>query len=169
MPTATKTRKARKPGANYKSREQLAELYAEATDGLDAVDVEAKAIRWLGRYSVRNSILILAQDPAATDVEGFKNWVKRGRVVRKGETSHIYILSPAGTEDAEVAKAEGRKPRQFFKPAALFTIEQTDLIEGATETPADEPVATEPAEVETVEAPAPPASHLDQALAILRG
>jgi DNA primase len=60
-----------------------------------------------GRYGFTNTLLIPAQRPAATDVCSYDDWLKRGRQVRRGETS-IRILSRSG------------------RPRPVFDIEQAD-------------------------------------------
>ncbi len=47
----------------------------------------------LSRYSWRNTLLVLAQKPAATQVAGYQAWRDLGRQVRRGERG-IAILAP---------------------------------------------------------------------------
>lgn len=60
-----------------------------------------------GRYGFTNTLLIPAQRPAATDVRSYDDWLRRGRQVRRGESS-IRILSRSG------------------RPRPVFDVEQTD-------------------------------------------
>ncbi|GAA0241346.1 hypothetical protein GCM10009527_042430 [Actinomadura nitritigenes] len=74
-----------------------------------------------GRYGFTNTLLIPAQRPTATDVRSYDDWLKRGRQVRRGESS-IRILSRSG------------------KPRPVFDVEQTDGA--ALEEAAPVPTAT---------------------------
>ncbi|HEY6250392.1 MAG TPA: ArdC family protein [Candidatus Angelobacter sp.] len=46
-------------------------------------------------YSARNVLLIAAQRPTATHIEGIRSWNELGRFVRPGEKG-IFIFAPAG-------------------------------------------------------------------------
>ncbi|MEU4095969.1 ArdC-like ssDNA-binding domain-containing protein [Streptomyces sp. NPDC026673] len=92
------------------------------------------------RYSFRNMLLILSQCPHATQVEGFREWIKRGRAVRKGERA-LWILAPMtrrviGAETAAdngqaAPAAEGSEERRvFFAPVKVFDISQTYRLDG---------------------------------------
>ncbi len=68
-------------------------------------------------YSARNALLIAAQFPSATHLEGVRSWNELGRFVRPGEKG-IYILAPMlGTQPAAPAKTDGKpKSRKQQKP-----------------------------------------------------
>jgi len=71
------------------------------------------------RYSARNVLLIAAQRPAATHVEGIRSWNELGRFVRPGEKG-IFIFAPAvGFKNKKDSKAEdsGKKPAKGKKAA----------------------------------------------------
>ncbi|MBC6451354.1 ImmA/IrrE family metallo-endopeptidase [Actinokineospora sp. HBU206404] len=53
--------------------------------------IESRA--WLRRYSLSNLLMILAQNPHATDVRPLREWNRHGRHVRKGEHG-IRIWAP---------------------------------------------------------------------------
>ena len=91
-------------------------------------------------YSLNNLLLILAQNPDATLVAGFRQWQAKGRQVRKGEKS-IKILGyrEKKTEtaaDDETSTEEGRVVR-YFPTVSVFDIAQTDPVEGAVPLPSD--------------------------------
>lgn len=94
-------------------------------------------------YSLNNLLLILAQDPDASMVAGFRQWQARGRQVRKGEKS-IKIFGfrekkVTGTEEDTDAALDviGTDERviRIFPILSVFDIAQTDPIEGADEMP----------------------------------
>jgi len=123
----------------------LRDRLAEWQEGADPALIAAALARFDG-YSERNAMLIAMQYPDATDVDGFRAWLDRGRCVRKrppdvapGEWG-IKILAPAGsyrengdapvTEFSEPEPAEAgedsARSRQRFKIAYVFDISQTD-------------------------------------------
>ncbi len=84
------------------------------------------------KYSWTNSLLIAAQRPAATQVAGFRAWLRFGRHVRKGEKG-IVILAPIlskhraekGDEPQDEARAVSSR-LAGFRSAYVFDIAQTD-------------------------------------------
>lgn len=127
MTTAKTSRKrkataARRAKARAKTKalvERSNELLASYTDA----ELETHpAAATFARYSVRNQLLIWSQNPDATDVAGFHEWKKRGRMVRKGEHG-IQILAPVPyvveREDGETEQ------RMSFKTATVFDVSQT--------------------------------------------
>ena len=101
------------------------------------------------KYSLANQMLIFAQRPDATCVQGYRAWNKAGYQVRKGEHG-IAIYAPmlftkrpdapdaddSGTTDESAARRLG------YRVAYVFDIAQVDAIAGAdaaavTATPAD--------------------------------
>lgn len=87
----------------------------------------------LGRYSIRNQILIGMQAPHAADVAGYVEWQTRGRQVRAGETG-IMIWAPVTRADED--SDEGARKMCGVRVAAVFDISQTDPIEGRPFKPA---------------------------------
>lgn len=85
------------------------------------------------QYSFSNVQLIMAQQPDATKVAGYRTWEKLGRQVRKYEKG-IWILAPRffkpKTDEAVTAtEADDNKAdeaRIYFKAVSVFAIEQTD-------------------------------------------
>lgn len=98
----------------------------------------AQRSRIMRRYSFRNSALIFAQCPHATDVRGYTEWKKRGRQVRKGERG-IRILAPntitPRDENGEPEKDERGNEKRItvFKPISVFDISQTERADGTQE------------------------------------
>ena len=87
---------------------------------------EADRVPSLDRYSLGNQLLIAYQFPMATDVAGFRAWLKRGRRVRKGERG-IAILAPTFVNRVDGDGTEAA--RRFYRTVHVFDISQTDLID----------------------------------------
>lgn len=115
------------------------------TDPATWQQVIERASSNVGRYSLRNQLLVGAQCPGATDVRGYSDWVAGGRQVRKGETG-IMIFGPVTkkvVKDGETGKeraAEKGEDGATVKMAGLkilsvFDRAQTDAIEGKEEKP----------------------------------
>lgn len=97
------------------------------------------------KYSLSNQLLIFAQRPNATQVQGYRAWNKAGYQVRKGEKG-IAINAPmlfAKRRDADDPDTTdlSAAPRLGYRVAYVFDIAQVDAISG-----------TEPAAVETATA-----------------
>lgn len=114
------------------------DLVAMSSEKLDAMSDDMKenyvVPDSLARYSLRNLILIGMQYPSATDVAGFKQWVKRGRRVRKGERG-IAILAPSSRVKRDKATGEpvldsdGNEQRvHWYRTVYVFDIAQTDEL-----------------------------------------
>lgn len=87
--------------------------------------------RWLGvrrhfhRYSLHNQVLIAFQMPGATRVAGFRQWLKLGYAVQKGEHG-ISIWAPCPPskrklrEWREAGADPETRPRTFFRLVRVF-------------------------------------------------
>jgi len=75
--------------------------------------------------SLKNTCLVLFQNPKATVVGGFKQWLKAGRCVNKGEHA-LNICFPCATkkENEEGEEEEG----MYFRFGNVFDISQTSEI-----------------------------------------
>jgi antirestriction protein ArdC len=92
-------------------------------------------------YSLNNILLILAQNPEATMVAGFRLWQAKGRQVRRGEKA-IRIFGYREKEndrddDTDEATGDGNRVVRYFPMLSVFDITQTDPIEGADPLPED--------------------------------
>jgi hypothetical protein len=68
-------------------------------------------------YSARNVLLIAAQRPKATHLEGVRSWNELGRFVRPGEKG-IFIFAPTvGVKRNRTEPAESKKPAKGKRPA----------------------------------------------------
>jgi antirestriction protein ArdC len=122
-------------------RQQLSE-WEQSADPEEVARVVAHFTGYGRGYSERNAKLIAAQHPAATDVAGFREWMLRGRVVRKGEHG-IKILAPSKYGRAEAGKAgDGESTRADrnddsgeddvrFVFVTVFDISQTEPLNDA--------------------------------------
>lgn len=102
-----------------------------------------------------NTMLLIMQLPSVTMVGGFRQWLKHGRAVRKGEHGAM-IWVPIGKQKAETIMADAGEPSgeadgTRFIVGTVFDISQTQEIEsGATveehapETPSLLPVIWQP-------------------------
>jgi antirestriction protein ArdC len=96
------------------------------------------------KYSLANQMLIFAQRPDATCVQGYRAWNKAGYQVRKGEHG-IAIYAPmlfASKRDTTAESDTDTAPRLGYRVAYVFDIAQVDRIAGTdaaalTATPAD--------------------------------
>lgn len=90
-------------------------------------------------YSLNNVLLILAQNPNATMVAGFRQWQVRGRQVRKGEKSiKIFGYQEKKTDrgvDVDETNENDTRVHRYFPTLSVFDITQTDPIEGADPLP----------------------------------
>lgn len=77
--------------------------------------------------SLKNQCLIALQMPSATVVGGFRQWLKAGRCVRKGEHG-ACIWIPLGKKDVETGEIEMTDSRAFIL-ASVFNITQTAELE----------------------------------------
>lgn len=84
------------------------------------------------QLSLKNQLLVALQMPQATIVGGFRQWIKAGRCVRKGEHgASIWIPLGRKTEAGEIEMEDSRA----FMLATVFDCSQTKSI--------DEPDANE--------------------------
>jgi antirestriction protein ArdC len=77
------------------------------------------------RYSFRNLLLILQQNPNASRVAGFHDWLKMSRHVRKGEKG-IAILAPMKWQKHDKDTGETTSGIGGFRAVYVFDIAQTD-------------------------------------------
>jgi hypothetical protein len=107
------------------SDEQRATMAAQMSA---VVTVEGRAL------SLHNSCLVAAQKPDATILGGFGQWIKAGRVVRKGEHG-VMIWAPTMrrtdtlSPDAEQASDTMTTRRAGFIMVTVFDVSQTDPSE----------------------------------------
>jgi hypothetical protein len=99
------------------------------------VTVEGRAL------SPFNSCLIIMQSGGrATIVGGFRQWIRAGRCVRKGEHGFSIWIPCAGKTATEAGEAaaddSGEAPERRFIVGCVFDIMQTDLLGSESEQPA---------------------------------
>ena len=85
-------------------------------------------------YSLNNVLLILAQNPDATMVAGYRQWQAKGRQVRKNETAiKIFGHSTKKTsndDEHQSTQREEERTIHYFPVLSVFDISQTDPIPG---------------------------------------
>lgn len=80
--------------------------------------------------SVTNACLIGLQMPTATLVGGFRQWIKQGRCVCKGEHGlSIWIPGGAGPLNSNGGNESGEAPDIRFLMATVFDVSQTQEIQ----------------------------------------
>lgn len=85
--------------------------------------------------SVANMCLIAMQSPAATVVGGFRQWMKHGRCVKRGEHG-LVIRVPAGRKQAapeSEAATDTNGESVFFVAGTVFDVSQTAEMESERE------------------------------------
>ncbi|MDK9322193.1 ImmA/IrrE family metallo-endopeptidase [Propionibacterium freudenreichii] len=91
------------------------------------------------RYSLNNLLLILAQNPEATHVAGYRTWQSIGRQVRKGERG-IRIFGGREVrrtvEDEKTGEEKEERGVRFF-PVSVFDKSQTDPIDPEADDPGE--------------------------------
>jgi hypothetical protein len=131
-----------KATARKERKDKVRELVSKV-ERFDQSQIEENGDLWaaycdLARYyQGDNPIRILAQDPTVTglaDVAAFGTWIDRGRVVNKGEKSHIQILRViefgASDDDASEAKQETEETSKRYgvRVISLFHINHTHAV-----------------------------------------
>lgn len=78
-------------------------------------------------YSFGNVMLIVMQNPNATQVAGFNTWRTFGRFVKKGEKG-IVIIAPMLIKPKEMDASQANDDRSIlrFKAVYVFDVSQTD-------------------------------------------
>lgn len=86
--------------------------------------------------SLHNTLLLALQCPSATVVGGFRQWLRAGRAVRKGQHgSTIWIPRLKGTSGESTGPgADSEKPDVSFLTGTVFDVSQTDPIEAPVAT-----------------------------------
>ena len=111
-----------------KTREEQRALLEEALDNLldsDGFAAWLKVRQSFRTYSFNNQILIMLQDPDATQVAGYSAWKKLERQVRQGEHG-IRIFAPCKYKEIDKETGEKRMVMRGFKLVSVFDIRQTD-------------------------------------------
>jgi antirestriction protein ArdC len=114
--------------------EQLHDTIAEQVEALRQSETWTQFLafaRAFHRYSINNLLLILAQQPEASHVAGYRTWQSLNRQVRKGERGiRIFggrdVRETVGNE--QTGEEEEQRRTRFF-PVSVFDINQTDLID----------------------------------------
>lgn len=99
------------------------------------VTIEGRAL------SPFNSCLVMLQNPGASIVGGFRQWIKAGRAVKKGQHgAAIWIPTGAGRSDAAALETANPAEEQAgesgprFITGTVFDVTQTAEIEASAET-----------------------------------
>ncbi|MEE6289284.1 ArdC-like ssDNA-binding domain-containing protein [Georgenia sp. MJ173] len=130
-------RKIKNTKSPEQRRAEAETLHQAITDQVEALRDSEAWTRFLDftrafhRYSINNLLLIMAQQPEATHVAGYRTWQKLGRQVRKGERG-IRIFGGRDiltTEtDEKTGEEKQHRGRRFF-PVSVFDMSQTDPVD----------------------------------------
>lgn len=93
--------------------------------------------------SLCNSMLIALQNPSASVLGGFRQWIKHGRAVRKGEHGCMIWVPIGVAPDNQGSSSpspldnpgDAEAPETRFIIGTLFDISQTDEIETGQTSP----------------------------------
>lgn len=119
----------RTPSKGYEVARELAKQLAAMDEAernalsaqiLQPVTIEGRAV------SLKNTMLVFAQRQGATVIGGFKQWLKAGRVVRKGEGA-LWIYAPSVRKVELDDGAEAEETR--FRLVPVFDVSQTEELE----------------------------------------
>ncbi len=81
--------------------------------------------------SGRNTFLLYLQRPGVSMVGGFRQWLKAGRCVKKGE-SGLSILVPCGRKESAAVEETGEGGGSvYFIAGTVFDVSQTQELEAA--------------------------------------
>jgi len=129
--TAEQERKRDERRARFKALvKRVADMQPLERDALAAkmlgvVTCEGRAL------STHNACLIAFQNPSATLVGGFRQWIKQGRAVRKGEHG-LMIWVPKMLGATKSVDGDGQENKDGEKVGFLigtvFDVSQTDAI-----------------------------------------
>ena len=136
-------------------RAQADALHASIADQVEALRNTDQWTRFLAfagafhAYSLNNVLLILAQQPTATKVAGFRKWQELGRQVRRGQkairifgyrTKKIDDDQPTSTTAGgagEQGEAGEGRTLTYYPLLSVFDIAQTDPIDPDASDPTD--------------------------------
>jgi hypothetical protein len=100
------------------------------------------------KYSLSNQMLILAQRPDATRVQGYRAWNKAGYQVRKGERGIAIYAPMLFASERERTSDTGidtnAAPRLGYRIAYVFDIAQVDPLDGSIAAPSATSAAGSP-------------------------
>jgi antirestriction protein ArdC len=117
-------------------RERAAALHASIADQVEQLKDSQRWTAFLDfaasfhQFSFHNVCLLLAQNPHASRVAGFRQWEAKGRLVRKGEKS-LKIFGYSTRKTGEQDEKTGEDKRSVYYPVlSVFDISQTELMPG---------------------------------------
>ena len=130
-------RKIRTSKTPEQRKAEAEELHATIATEVENLRVETNWTRFLdfsrhmNRYSLNNLLLILAANPEATAVAGYRTWQERGYQVRKGEKAIRIFGGRSVSETVEDPDAgdEAEKRRMLYFAVPVFDISQCDPID----------------------------------------
>ncbi|WP_231640566.1 ArdC-like ssDNA-binding domain-containing protein [Nocardiopsis sp. NRRL B-16309] len=132
------SRKGKRQLTPEQRQERLRAAHQTLTNAVESLTTEEgwqtmiRSRAWLRRYSLGNLLMIVDQNPDATDVRSYGDWKKVGRHVRRGERG-IRIFAPlryrVRDDDGEPVTDRDGNPRYRvpgFTVVSVFDVAQTD-------------------------------------------
>lgn len=130
----TKEQEAKRAERKAKMREFAARVAKMGADERASFAAQCPVVTIEGRMlSPFNQCMIALQDSSASVVGGFRQWIKAGRCVMKGERG-LCIWVPIGGKTTDAATGETSIDRQGFMMGTIFDISQTQELEVSAET-----------------------------------
>lgn len=84
--------------------------------------------------SLNNTLLLMFQLPGVSMVGGFKQWLKAGRCVAKGQHGAMIWIRTGGKTDESTGEEKGDTSDGHFFTATVFDISQTVALVESNET-----------------------------------
>ena len=106
---------------------QVAAMTDEQRESLAARVVGIATVEGHG-LSLHNVYMIALQRPSATIVGGFRQWIKAGRAVRKGEHGMQIWVPTSKAKDAGTGRILDTADDVRFLVGTVFDVSQTDEI-----------------------------------------
>lgn len=132
--SSPESRKQREPDyATTLTEKSLAELNNALSKGhSETLEKYLAFTAKFHNYSLRNCLLIAAQNPEATHVAGYQKWKQLGRQVKRGEKAITIVQPRFSKRETEVVNQAGNtetkevKKLSGFGYAKVFDISQTE-------------------------------------------
>ena len=126
MRKLTEEQRAKSEARKLRFRQLVKQVAAMSDAERDAMLIRVGAVVTCeGRaLSPTNTMLCLMQLPGVSMVGGFKQWIRQGRAVRKGEHG-VSIWIPCAGKKAEDSETEGE---MYFTSGTVFDVSQTSPL-----------------------------------------
>lgn len=124
------------------------EQQAELARGCVPLSIDGRS------YSMKNTMLLALQLPTCTILGGFRQWLKAGRCVRKGEHGATIWCKAGGRKLDAAADAAAEENETRFVMGTVFDVAQTDELKPGARTVGNTVLPDEENEPDAVTLPA---------------